>query len=283
MSEYRALLEKVGERITPAPDEFERLERLRAKKHRERRLASAVVALVVAAAGTLGAFAAFRGPGPTQPGAGDEESFHALWPEQTFAEAQAVQGQADAGDPDVRWRLHADEFAGGFAEEVLGWKDWVAGVGTPNAQGILFDRPDVVERARTRLAEQEVADRLEVVAGDFFVSVPGGADAYLLRHVLHDWDDERAAVILRNCQQTMKPTSRLLIVESLVPPGNGPSSAKLLDLAMMVLAGGMERTEAEYRALLEATGCTLTRILPTGAGVSVLEARKTSEATAHGS
>lgn len=142
----------------------------------------------------------------------------------------------------------------------------------PTMRGILFDRPAVSERARVNLHTAGVADRCEVVAGDFFESVPRGASAYLLRHIIHDWDDEKSVAILRNCRAATGANARLLIVEGIVPPGNEPSVSKFFDLAMMVLPGGMERTEHEYRQLFTASGFTLKRITPTATWISVIEA-----------
>ncbi len=141
----------------------------------------------------------------------------------------------------------------------------------PAMQGILFDLPDVVERARPTIEAAGLWDRCRVVAGNFFEAVPPGADAYQLRHIIHDWDDEKALAILRNCHQAMAGAGKLLVVEGLVPPGNEPSISKFFDLAMMVLPGGMERTEQEYRQLYEAAGFRLARIVPTTTWISVLE------------
>jgi hypothetical protein len=142
----------------------------------------------------------------------------------------------------------------------------------PAMRGILFDRPHVVERAAVSLKRAGLLGRCEVVGGDFFGTIPAGADAYFLRHVLHDWDDERATAILRNVRRAMGPAARLLVVESVVPTGGGSSLAKLIDLNMMAVPGGVERTAPEYRRLFEAAGLRLTRIVPTGAGVDVIEA-----------
>jgi O-methyltransferase domain len=101
--------------------------------------------------------------------------------------------------------------------------------------------------------------------------VPGGADAYLLRHILHNWDDGRAMAILRNVRSVMKPGARLLVVERVIPTGNEPMFSKLIDLTMLVVHGGQERTEEEFRCLFEATGFTLTRVVPTSSDVSVIE------------
>ena len=110
-----------------------------------------------------------------------------------------------------------------------------------------------------------------MVGGSFFEAVPGGADAYLLRHIIHDWDDERATAILRTVRRAMGEGARLLVVEGVIPPGDEPSFAKLLDLTMLVAPGGLERTEEEYRRLYEAAGFRLRRVVPTAAGVDVIE------------
>ncbi len=141
----------------------------------------------------------------------------------------------------------------------------------PAARAVLFDRPAVIERTRVRVAAAGLSGRCELAAEDFFTAVPAGADAYLLRHILHDWDDERAAAILRNCRAATGGRGRLLVVEGIVPPGNGPSVSKFFDLAMLVLPGGMERTEEEYRRLFESGGFTLVRVVPTASWVSVIE------------
>jgi hypothetical protein len=141
----------------------------------------------------------------------------------------------------------------------------------PAMRGVLFDRPHVVERARPLLEAVGVADRCTVAAGDFFEAAPGGADAYLLGHILHDWDDARAGLILSTLRRDVPPGARLLIVENVLD-GGGASFGKLLDLHMLVALGGLERTEAEYRRLLGAHGFRLSRVVPTAAEVSVIEA-----------
>ena len=108
-----------------------------------------------------------------------------------------------------------------------------------------------------------LAGRCRLEEGDFFGAVPAGADAYLMRHIIHDWDDEKALRILRNVHRAMGDGGRLLLVESVIPPGNEPSFAKLLDLTMLAIPGGQERTEEEYRRLLGAGGFRLGRIVPT--------------------
>jgi hypothetical protein len=141
----------------------------------------------------------------------------------------------------------------------------------PAMRGLLFDRPHVVERARPVLKAAGVWGRCAVEGGDFFETAPGGADAYLLGNILHDWDDAQAGRILDNLRRAMPDGARLLIVEHIVPAGDGPSFGKLLDLHMMVVTGGLERTEAEHRRLFAAHGFRLTRVVPTAGDISVIE------------
>lgn len=141
-------------------------------------------------------------------------------------------------------------------------------------KGILFDLPHVIERARDRIKSAGLSDRCEPVAGNFFEAVPPGADAYMMRHIIHDWDDEKSLTILRNCHQAMPADGKLLVVESVIPPGNEPFGGKFLDLVMLLIPGGKERTEDEYRALFAKAGFDLKRVIPTATEVSVLEATK---------
>jgi hypothetical protein len=142
----------------------------------------------------------------------------------------------------------------------------------PHLRGVLFDRADVAAAAGGLLARAGVADRCEVAAGDFFEAVPGGGDVYVLSWVIHDWDDERSVAIMKNCRRAMGDDARLLVIEQVIPPGNEPSLAKLYDLHMLVLSGGRERTENEYRTLLAAADLELVRTIPTDVPRSVIEA-----------
>jgi O-methyltransferase domain len=142
-------------------------------------------------------------------------------------------------------------------------------------RGVLLDRPDVVAEAELALAGAGVADRCRVVGGDFFATVPAGGDVYLLAQILHDWDDERAVAILRRCAAAMSPTARLLILEQVIPDGSEPHPAKLLDLHMLVLLGGRERSERQWRDLLAAGGFELVGV-GSAARSSLLEARRTA-------
>jgi hypothetical protein len=137
-------------------------------------------------------------------------------------------------------------------------------------RGVLFDLPRVVDRAQPSIQAAVPGERCRLVGGDFLESVPAGADAYLLRHVVHDWRDEDAVIVLRNCRDAMKPDGKVLVVEIVVPAGNDPSFAKWMDL-MMVTYGGKERSEKQYRQLFGQAGLALTRIVPTKAGISVIE------------
>jgi isoprenylcysteine carboxyl methyltransferase (ICMT) family protein YpbQ len=142
-------------------------------------------------------------------------------------------------------------------------------------KGILLDLPAVIEDAPAQLVANGVAERCVLVAGSFFESIPVGGDAYLLKWIVHDWDDAQAIAILKNCHQAMPDNSKLLLIEQVISPKNGLSFAQLMDLNMLVTMGGRERTAAEYRSLLQATGFQLTRIIPTLSPVSVIEAIKT--------
>lgn len=135
----------------------------------------------------------------------------------------------------------------------------------PSMRGVLFDLPHVLEGASR-------VSRCEYVTGDFFVSVPSGGDAYIMKHIIHDWDDERALKILRNIRNAMKPNGRVLLVEAVIADGNNQDFGKLLDLEMLVSPGGKERTAAEYEELFTRAGLRLTRIVPTKSPYSVIEA-----------
>ncbi|MDF5709087.1 MAG: methyltransferase [Nostoc sp. S4] len=179
----------------------------------------------------------------------------------------------------------------------------------PTVKGIIFDIPTVIEEAKSRLQAQGFADplgdalyetlrerrlanatltqspgsgnpplplshRCTVVSGNFFESVTAGGDAYLLKHIIHDWDDEKAIAILKNCHQAMLQHGTLLLFETVIPPGNASSFSKLFDLNMLVMTGGRERTEKEYQVLLLHAGFQLTQVIPTPSPISIIEARK---------
>ncbi|HXK26113.1 MAG TPA: methyltransferase [Myxococcota bacterium] len=140
-------------------------------------------------------------------------------------------------------------------------------------RGVLYDQPQVVAHAAASgfITAPEVRDRCEVVGGSFFDSVPRGADAYLMRGVVHDWEDDRCARILTLCRDALAPGGRVLVVEPVILPGNAPDWMKWMDINMLVAVGGQERTEAEFRALFEKAGLELVKIYPAGQS-SILEA-----------
>jgi hypothetical protein len=141
----------------------------------------------------------------------------------------------------------------------------------PAMQGTLFDTHGVIAAAEGYLEAAPGADRRSLVAGNFLESVPPGADTYLMSGVLHDWDDERAGRILANCRASMPRTGRVLAVECVVPEGDESSFSKLLDLNMLVMNGGRERTKAEFQELFDAAGLRMTRVIPTLSPLSVVE------------
>ena len=141
----------------------------------------------------------------------------------------------------------------------------------PQIRGSIFEMPHVAKEARERLASLNLADRCDVVAGDFFASIPKGQDVYSVSQILHDWDDEKSLRILTNIREAMRPDSRLLIVETVLPGDNATHFGNLYDVAMLVLVGGQERTEAEYSALVQKAGLKVARILPTSMPPSVVE------------
>jgi hypothetical protein len=140
----------------------------------------------------------------------------------------------------------------------------------PSLHGILFDLPAVTDRARSTLQAFSSGDRMRVEGGNFFESVPHGADAYVLRHIIHDWQDPEATTILRKCRDAMAPDGKVLVVEMVITPGNDPGFGKWLDL-MMLLVAGRERTEEEYGRLFSAAGLKMTRVIPTSTDVSIIE------------
>ena len=139
-------------------------------------------------------------------------------------------------------------------------------------RGILFDLPHVTAGASALLRSEGVADRCRIISGDFFASVPEGGDVCIMKHIIHDWDDDRASQILHSCHRALPPGGKLLIVDAVIPPGNRAHFGKLLDLEMLVLTPrGRERTKAEFRELLKRSGFRLRRVVPTETHLSVVE------------
>jgi SAM-dependent methyltransferase len=145
----------------------------------------------------------------------------------------------------------------------------------PTTRGILFDLPHVIAGAGEIIQAQGLSGRCELQSGDFFEAVPEGADLHLLKQIVHDWDDERATRLLKNCHRALAPNGKLLLVEMVVPRDNRPSPAQAMDLNMLVLLGGRERTEEEYQRLLQGGGFMLDRVIPTHSPFSVIEATRT--------
>jgi hypothetical protein len=142
----------------------------------------------------------------------------------------------------------------------------------PAMRAILFELPHALDGARVLLENAGVGDRCDVVGGDFFTAVPDGGDAYVMKRVIHDWDDAHSIRILRNCRQAMRPGGKVLVVEVVIGSASESHFARLLDLEMLVITqGGRERTEEEVRKLYEAAGFRLVRVAATGAPVSIVE------------
>jgi hypothetical protein len=141
-------------------------------------------------------------------------------------------------------------------------------------RGVLFDAPVVLEKAPALLSRENVRERAEIIAGDFFNEVAVAADVYMLKHIIHDWDDERSTLILKNIARSMNDTAKILILETVIETGNEPHFGKIMDLEMMVSPGGVERTAQEYAELLAGSGLKLSRIIPTRSPLSIVEAVK---------
>jgi hypothetical protein len=141
-------------------------------------------------------------------------------------------------------------------------------------QGVLFDQPQVIEAAAKSgfITAPDIGSRCETQSGDFFEAVPRGADAYIMKYVLHDWDDDRCVRILLNCRQAMADDGRVLVVERVLRGANRPDWGKLLDINMMVITGGRERTKEEFRRLFARAGLRLKRIIRTASPIKILEA-----------
>jgi hypothetical protein len=142
----------------------------------------------------------------------------------------------------------------------------------PSMKGILFDLDHVIEGAKPRLASLGLANRVTTASGDFFKAVPAGGDAYIMKHIIHDWDDGKATAILKNIRSVLPKDGRVLLLESVIPAGNDPHLGKIIDIEMLVMPGGKERTEEEFRKLFAGAGFALTRIVTTQSPLSVIEA-----------
>jgi len=143
----------------------------------------------------------------------------------------------------------------------------------PTMRGILFDLDHVVAGAKDRIKQKKLEDRLQTASGDFFKSVPK-ADGYVMKHIIHDWDDPEAITILKNCAQHLPSGGKVILIEAVVAPGNEPHFAKMVDIEMFAMPGGRERTEEEFRSLFQRAGLKLNRIVPTKSPLAVVEAVK---------
>ena len=150
----------------------------------------------------------------------------------------------------------------------------------PYMQGILFDPKDIVPGAQKRIRELGLENRCRTEYGDFFKAVPQDSDLYFMKHILHDWTDEQATTILRNCHRELqgKPNGRVVLLEFVVPPGNEPHPSKTIDIEMLFFPGGRERTGQEWQKLFSDAGFRLTRIVPTKSPFCVIEAELASDA-----
>jgi SAM-dependent methyltransferase len=144
----------------------------------------------------------------------------------------------------------------------------------PAAQGVLFDLPHVIATAGDTIAAAGVQDRCQLVSGDFFEAVPKGADLHLLKQIVHDWNDEQATRLLQNCHRALAPAGKLLLVEMVIPSDNLPSPAQAMDLNMLVILGGQERTKEQFERLFQVAGFKLDRIIPTRSPFNVVEASR---------
>lgn len=142
----------------------------------------------------------------------------------------------------------------------------------PQAKGVLFDAPQVISGARSKIEAAGLADRCEAIGGNFFESVPAGGDAYIMKWIIHDWDDEKAILILKNIRSQIPSHGKLILVDCVVPEGDEPHFSKFIDLNMLVMTGGKERTEREFQQLLAASGFKLLRVIPTGVPTHIVEA-----------
>jgi hypothetical protein len=145
----------------------------------------------------------------------------------------------------------------------------------PNLKGILFDLPHVVKGATDTFEQAGITDRCEIQSGDFFKAVAAGGDVYIMSHIIHDWNDEACITLLKNTHQAMTDNGKLLLVETVIQGENAPIAGEMMDLNMLVMTpGGRERTEEEYRTLLEKAGFRLERIIPTDCNHSIIESVK---------
>ncbi|HEY6185733.1 MAG TPA: methyltransferase [Terriglobales bacterium] len=144
----------------------------------------------------------------------------------------------------------------------------------PDTHGVLFDMHDIIPGGERRIKENSLERRCKTASGDFFQSVPEGGDLYFMKHIIHDWEDDKAITILQNCRKALQgqPNGKVVLLEFVVPAGNEPHMSKIIDIEMLFFPGGKERTEGEFRELFAKAGLRMTRIVPTKSPFSVIEA-----------
>jgi hypothetical protein len=140
----------------------------------------------------------------------------------------------------------------------------------PHLKGTLYEVPPVIESAKSGPLTP-VMDRVTLASGDMFSSVPPGADAYIMKHIIHDWPDDLCLKILKSCRAGVNPGGKLLVIDSVIQPGNNFETGKFVDLEMLIFPGGLERSESQFRDLFAAAGWRLNRVIPTPAGISIVE------------
>ena len=164
---------------------------------------------------------------------------------------------------------HLIDIGGGYGALLTGILD-----AYPKLKGTVFDLPSVIERSPLQ-QDERFDGRLSLSAGDFFKSIPAGGDAYMMKYILHDWNDADAVRLLKNCRKILGPKTKLLVLDMIIPIGSGYHYSKLSDLNMMVLNhGGMERTRAEFDKLFRKAGLTISQVIPTDSELSIIEARR---------
>lgn len=199
------------------------------------------------------------------------------WFDRGMANFAAAENPAIAGAFDYSQFRHVIDIGGGqggLLAEILKRH--------PTVRGTLFDLPQVV-RNRAELGEETFGERWTTVGGDFFQSVPRGGDVYVLKRIIHDWSDGQCVHILRRCREAMRSDARLLVVDAVVPPGNAPHPAKVMDILMMVFAQGRERTEQDFARLFDEAGLQLAGITTTPGTLAIVEARRASSVSSHSS
>lgn len=184
-------------------------------------------------------------------------------------------GMTDMSTDDAPAVVGAYDFSGfGHIVDVAGGVGLLLGgilESAPTLRGTLFDVPTVIEQARSDGHLKSFEGRCELTSGSFFDGLPPGADAYIMKHIIHDWSDEHATTILKNCRSVLAPKGKLLVVDRVLGPPNEPDPKKVFDLGMMLEPGGRERTEAEFHGLFAASGFRVTKIVPTAGPLSIIE------------